>query len=188
MNINSTSLEVVRGSVLEQEVDAIVNAANSKMRGGGGVDGAIHVAAGPALLEELRRVAPRGASTAEVVVTRGHSLPQPWIFHVAGPIYRNHAPDEAARLLESCYARCLEEAGRRGLESIAFPSISTGAYGYPLEAAAPLALRAAQKYLQAHPGTSLRRVAFAMFGRDEFEAFTRELQALEAGAEAGEST
>jgi O-acetyl-ADP-ribose deacetylase (regulator of RNase III) len=179
MQIHNATLEVTRASVLQARTQAIVNAANTMMRGGGGVDGVIHMATGPALLEELRRLAPRGAATAEVVVTRGHNLPHEFILHVAGPIYRNHAPEEAARLLRACYQNCLEDAEERGLESLAFPSISTGAYGYPLQAAAALAIETARKYLQDSPRTSLKRIEFAMFGSEEFAVFSRYLGALE---------
>lgn len=187
MRINGATLEVVRASVLEARADAIVNAANSKMRGGGGVDGAIHRAAGSGLLEELRRVCPRGAATAQVVATSGHKLPQKLILHVAGPIYRNYAPEEAARLLALCYRGCLEEADKRGLESVAFPSISTGAYGYPLQQAAPLALESVCKYLREHPNSSLKLVQLSMFASEEFQVFTSELEALEASPEPGDS-
>jgi O-acetyl-ADP-ribose deacetylase (regulator of RNase III) len=179
MKINGVQVEVVRGAVQEQDADAIVNAANTKMRGGGGVDGAIHRAAGPALLEELRRAAPRGSKTAEVVATRGHNLPHKFILHVAGPIYNRHSPSEAARLLAACYTGCLEASDERALESIAFPSISTGAYGFPLESAAPLVLNAISKYLRGNPSTSLKKITLAMFARQEFEVFQSALQNLE---------
>ena len=100
MKIGQTEIVVVRGSVLDQDVEAIVNAANTAMRGGGGIDGAIHAAAGRGLLDELQRVAPRGANTGEVVVTSGHHLKQRFIMRTPGPIYRNYAPTEAARLLD----------------------------------------------------------------------------------------
>ncbi len=183
MKINDTSLEVVRGSVVTQTVAAIVNAANTAMRGGGGIDGAIHMVAGPNLLDDLRRVAPRGAETAEVIATPAFLLPQHWIFHVAGPIYHRYAPEEAARLLALSYRNCLAEADARGLESLAFPSLSTGAYGYPIEEAAPLALETACKYLQRTPDTSLKRIVFAMFGASEFAVFGRELGHLQARLE-----
>ena len=179
MRIYSTSVEVVRGAVQSQEVDAIVNAASTKMRGGGGVDGAIHTAAGPGLLEELRRLAPRGAETAQVVVTQAHDLPHRFILHVAGPIYRNHQPREAARLLRACYRRCLDEAHRRGCASVAFPSISTGAYGFPLEAAARLAIAEIAAFAREPEPSTLRRVVLSMFGAQEFEVFSRALEERE---------
>ena len=185
MRINQTSIEVVRAGVLEADADAIVNAANTKMRGGGGVDGAIHRAAGSGLLEELRRASPRGSQTGQVVVTSGHKLPHQFILHVAGPIYRNYAPQEAARLLALCYSNCLEEANKLGLGSVAFCSISTGAYGYPLEEAAPLALETVCKYLRAAPSTSLKRVLFSMFASEEFRVFSENLELLRELQESG---
>src|SRR3569832_165865 len=133
-------IDVRRGSLLDQtDVEAIVNSANNGMRGGGGIDGAIHHAAGPGLLEELRRIAPNGCSTGDVVVTAGHKLPFQHIFHTPGPPWKGGGKGEAA-LLASCYRRCLEEAQARSLTSIGFCSISTGIYGYPLTEAAEVAL------------------------------------------------
>ncbi len=178
MQVNQTTLTVVRGSVLDQETDAIVNAANTKMRGGGGVDGAIHRAAGPELLEELKRVAPNGAPTGTAVLTGGHRLKQPYIIHTPGPVWHGGTRGEPERLA-SCYRSCMEIAHDKGLESVAFCSISTGVYGYPIERAAPLALMTVRDFLQAHPDTSLRRVVFAMFGAEEYQVFATAIQALE---------
>ncbi|MEO6907968.1 MAG: macro domain-containing protein, partial [Abditibacteriaceae bacterium] len=110
LTIGKTTIQVVRGSVIDQDVDAIVNAANTMMRGGGGIDGAIHRAAGSGLLEELRRAARQGSATGEAIVTGGHDLKQKHIIHVAGPIYRNYSPEEAAHLLAECYSNALEAA------------------------------------------------------------------------------
>ena len=178
MQINNTTIEIVRGSVIEQDVDAIVNAANAMMRGAGGVDGAIHQAAGPKLLLELQRLAPKGAPTGSVVVTQGHDLKQRFILHTPGPIYRNYAPEEAARLLAQCYRGCLEASEELKLASVAFCSISTGVYGYPIEDAAPLAIETVCKYLQDNPSTSIKLIIFAMFGRAEFAQFQSALQVL----------
>jgi O-acetyl-ADP-ribose deacetylase (regulator of RNase III) len=175
--IKNTTIEVVRGSVIDQDVDAIVNAANTMMRGGGGIDGAIHQAAGSGLLEELRRAAPKGSATGEAIVTTGHDLNQPYIIHVAGPIYRNYEPAEAARLLAACYSHALEAAEKRNLTSIGFCSISTGVYGYPLEEAAPVALVTTKKYFQDHDST-IGRVTFAMFTAYEYEVFSQTLKVL----------
>ena len=181
MQINRTQLEVVRGSVLEQKTSAIVNAANVGMRGGSALDGAIHNAAGAGLLDELIEVAPHGARTAEVVVTRAHDLPQQWVFHVAGPIWKTGC----AELHEQCedelaeaYYNCLAEADVRGLESLALPSLSTGVYGFPLERAAPIALKTTAYFLEKHPETSLERVVYAMFGGAEHHEFRRALESL----------
>jgi O-acetyl-ADP-ribose deacetylase (regulator of RNase III) len=177
MKINQTTIEVVRGSVTDQDVDSIVNAANTGMRGGGGIDGRIHRAAGPGMMEELIRVAPHGAKTGTVVVTGGHNLKQKFVFHTPGPVWNGGQRGEP-ELLAACYRNCIDEADRRGLESIAFCSISTGVYGYPLEQAAPLAARTVQEFIEAHPRTSIRRVIFAMYGADEFEVFVRALEVV----------
>ena len=178
MQINQTQLEVVRGSVLEQETEAIVNAANKGMRGGGALDGAIHRAAGPHLLEELIEVAPDGARTAEVVVTRAHDLPQNWVFHVAGPVWRPDREELCEDELAAAYYNCLAEADVRGLESLALPSLSTGVYAFPLQRAAPIAVATAAYFLKNHPQTSLTRVVFAMFGGAEHHEFRRALEKL----------
>lgn len=177
MRIGSTNLVVVGGSVLDQDADAIVNAANTFMRGGGGVDGAIHDAAGPGLLEELQRVAPNGAETGTVVVTSGHDLPHRFIFHTPGPRWSGGDRGEP-KLLASCYSTCLERGSSLGIARLAFCSISTGIYGYPLAAAAEVALRTTREYLQANPETSLRFVIFAMFGQQEHAVFHAALARL----------
>ncbi len=179
LTIGKTTIEVVRGSVLDQDVDAIVNAANMLMRGGGGIDGAIHRAAGPNLLTELQRVAPEGVATSEAIVTSAHDLKQKYIIHVAGPIYRNYADEEAARLLSDCYFNALQAAEEHELSSIGFCSISTGIYGYPLEDAAPLALETVQKYFQGRT-SDIRQVVFAMFTAREYEIFAQELNRLKS--------
>jgi O-acetyl-ADP-ribose deacetylase (regulator of RNase III) len=178
MHINQTTIEVVRGSVTDQDVDAIVNAANTGMRGGGGIDGRIHRAAGPSMMEELIRVAPHGAKTGTVVTTGGHNLKQKFVFHTPGPVWNGGKKGEP-ELLASCYRSCIEEADRRGLESIGYCSISTGVYGYPIDLAAPLAVKAVVEFLNAQPQTSIRRVVFAMYGADEFDVFSRALEAAE---------
>lgn len=166
-------IEIRRGSLLDQhDVEAIVNAANNGMRGGGGIDGAIHHAAGPGLLAELRELAPNGCPTGEVVVTGGHLLPFKNIFHTPGPVWKGGNRDEPD-LLASCYRRCLEEADRLGLTSIGYCSISTGIYGYPIELAAPVALHTVTS-----TSTGVEHVVFAMFGAAEFGAFNRALSAL----------
>ena len=177
LQINNTTLEVVRGSVIDQDVDAIVNAANTSMRGGGGVDGAIHRAAGKALREELVQAAPHGAKTGTAVITGGHALKQRHVLHTPGPVWNGGGRGEADKLA-SCYRSCLELADRHHVTSLAFCSISTGIYGYPLGQAAPLAVRTTVDYLQAHPDTSLTRLVFAMFQETEYDAFTQALAAV----------
>lgn len=178
MQINQTQIEVVRGSVLEQNADAIVNAANTGMRGGSALDGAIHHAAGPQMLEELIEVAPNGSQTAEVVVTRAYDLPQKFVFHVAGPVWKTAREQECEDDLALAYYNSLAEADARGLESLALPSLSTGVYAFPLERAAPIALKTTVYFLRNHPETSLERVTFAMFGGAEHHEFRRALEKL----------
>ncbi len=180
MTTHKTTIEIVRGSVLEQDVEAVVNAANTAMRGGGGIDGAIHRAAGRGLMEELIRAAPHGAKTGSAVLTGGHNLRQSYIIHTPGPVWNGGGSKEAERLASS-YRSCLEKADEKGLTSIAFCSISTGIYGYPLAKAAPIALATVRGYLDAHPETTLTRVVFAMFQAQEYEMFTKAWQAIVGG-------
>lgn len=180
MIIHRCELEIVRGSVLEIEAEAIVNAANTAMRGGGALDGAIHRAAGPEMKRELHSVAPNGAPTAEVVVTRAYNLPQKWVFHVAGPVWKPARADECDELLAQSYRNCLVQAQRRELASLAFPSLSTGVYAFPLERAAPIALGTAREFLRQNPQTGLRCVTFALYGGEEFHHFGQALHRWEA--------
>jgi O-acetyl-ADP-ribose deacetylase (regulator of RNase III) len=176
VRVRDTTIEVVRGSVVDQDVEVIVNAANTAMRGGGGVDGAIHRAAGPGLLEELERVAPNGAATGSVVLTRGHRLAQPWIIHTPGRVWHGGSHNEAG-LLSSCYSAALELARERGLRSIAFCSISTGVYGFPIELAAPIAIGVAIDH--ANNNDLPDRIVFAMFGAQELRVFSDALALIQ---------
>ena len=180
----NTTIEIVKGSVIEQDVDVVVNAANTALRGGGGIDGVIHRAAGRELLRELERVAPNGTKTGSAVITKGFNLKQPWIIHTPGPVWKGGGANEAAKLA-SCYRSCLEKAEEKKLTSIAFCSISTGIYGYPLDQAAAVALRTVTEYLDAHPETTLERVVFAMYQEPEYKAFLTAWKAIqnEAAAE-----
>jgi O-acetyl-ADP-ribose deacetylase len=130
--------DLLQGDITLQEVEAVVNAANESLLGGGGVDGAIHRAAGPGLLEECRSLG--GCRTGQCRITGGHGLKAKWVIHTVGPVWRGGGKGEGD-LLASCYRRCLDLASERGIASLAFPSISTGAYGFPLEKAAEIASR-----------------------------------------------
>ncbi len=167
-----TTIEIVKGSVVEQDVDAIVNAANTALRGGGGIDGVIHRAAGRELMRELERVAPNGTKTGSAVITKGFNLKQPFIIHTPGPVWKGGSANEAAKLASS-YRSCLERAEEKALKSIAFCSVSTGIYGYPLDQAAAVALGSVTEYLEAHSETTLEWIVFAMYQELEYKAFTK---------------
>lgn len=152
------SLDVVVGDITTQRVDAIVNAANTTLLGGGGVDGAIHRAAGPELLAECRTLG--GCDTGDAKTTRGYRLPARYVIHTPGPIWRGGGGGER-ELLSSCYQACFREAAHVGARTIAFPSISTGAYGFPIELAAPIAIREAAKALRARPDLEIIFVCFS---------------------------
>jgi O-acetyl-ADP-ribose deacetylase (regulator of RNase III) len=154
VTINQSTLELVQGDITKQDVDAIVNAANSSLLGGGGVDGAIHRAAGPELLAECRTLG--GCETGSAKITRGYKLKARHVIHAVGPIYRDGKQGEPA-LLASAYRTSLELASQHHCASIAFPAISTGAYGYPMEEAARIAFRTIIAYLEQHPEIKLVR-------------------------------
>jgi O-acetyl-ADP-ribose deacetylase (regulator of RNase III) len=163
--INGVTLALIQGDITKVKADAIVNAANSGLMGGGGVDGAIHRAGGPAILEECYKIG--GCPTGSAVATTAGRLQAQYVFHAVGPIYRGR--EEDARLLASAYRRCLELAEERKLESIAFPSLSTGVYGYPLAKAAPIALRTIIEHIQ--QPTSLKQVMMVLYGNEAYRAF-----------------
>jgi O-acetyl-ADP-ribose deacetylase len=151
---------VVEGDITEQAVDAIVNAANTSLLGGGGVDGAIHRAAGPELLEECRTL--HGCPTGDAKITRGYRLPAGWVIHTVGPVWRG-GHDFEDELLANCYRRALEVALQNAVRSVAFPAISTGIYGFPLERATQIAVREVRAFLETNPG--IEKVLFVCFDR-----------------------
>ena len=160
----SNRIAIIEGDITKQHVDAIVNAANTLLLGGGGVDGAIHRAAGPELLAECRTLG--GCATGQAKITRGYKLPAKWVIHTVGPVWRDghHGEDE---LLASCYQRCFALAEKRGIKTVAFPSISTGAYGFPMARAARIAMREAKDFLER--STSLEKVILVCFGASALE-------------------
>jgi O-acetyl-ADP-ribose deacetylase (regulator of RNase III) len=167
----------VRGDITRQEVDAIVNAANGTLFGGGGVDGAIHRAGGPAILEACRRLRrttyPDGLPTGSAVATTAGDLPARWVIHTVGPVFG--AEDDGASLLASCHTESLRVADELGARSIAFPAISTGAFGYPVELAAPVAVGAVVR-----APTRVREVRFVLLSAADLEVFERALAAASA--------
>jgi len=164
---------IILGDITTLDVDAIVNAANTSLLGGGGVDGAIHRAAWPALLEECRALG--GCPTGEVRITRGHRLRARHVIHTVGPVWRGGGKGEAG-LLASCYRNSLAIAAERGLESIAFPSISTGIYGFPIEKACRIALRTVGEFLASH--TKPWEVTFVCFSASDLAAYNQALAEL----------
>ena len=167
-------MELMQGDITRLEVDAIVNAAKRSLLGGGGVDGAIHRAAGPELLEECRTLG--GCETGEAKITRGYRLPARHVIHTVGPVYRGTAED--ARLLAGCYRNSLRLAAENGVESIAFPAISCGVYGYPIEEASRIALETTGGFLGENP--SPQRVVFAQFSAQDLQVYQRSLEELGA--------
>jgi O-acetyl-ADP-ribose deacetylase (regulator of RNase III) len=159
-------IKILEGDITKVDVDAVVNAANQSLLGGGGVDGAIHRAAGPELLEETRKLG--GCPTGDARVSKGYRLPARWVIHTVGPIWAGgHKKEEA--LLADCYRNCFKAAQEFGITSIAFPSISTGAYRFPMERATEIAMTETKKFLKTDPGLS--KVIFVCFGKKALKTY-----------------
>jgi len=173
VRINKSRLSLVEGDITKEETEAIVNAANSRLAGGGGVDGAIHRAGGPSIMEECRKIG--GCPTGKAVITTGGNLKARYVIHAVGPVYRDGSKGEA-ELLKSAYLECLKLASKNKIKSIAFPALSAGAYGYPLNEAARIALKTSGDYMKEHPEIELIR--FVLFGNATYRVFEEELKKL----------
>jgi O-acetyl-ADP-ribose deacetylase (regulator of RNase III) len=176
LTIAASTIELVRGDITQQDTDAIVNAANTTLLGGGGVDGAVHRAGGPAILEECKWLG--GCATGDAKITGGGRLRARWVIHAVGPVYRDGRGGEAERLA-SAYRRSLEVAAEHGVRSIAFPSISTGAYRFPVTDAAGVALGTVARFLTAQAG-AIELVRFVLFSEPDLAAYGAALAALPA--------
>jgi O-acetyl-ADP-ribose deacetylase (regulator of RNase III) len=169
----SNRIAAIADDITQQRVEAIVNAANTTLLGGGGVDGAIHRVAGPELLAECRALG--GCATGHAKITRGYKLPAKWVIHTVGPVWRdgNHGEDD---LLASCYRNCFALAGQHGIKTVAFPCISAGAYGFPMDRAARIAIRETKKFLGRNQ--SVEKVILVCFGASTLEIYRAALQEI----------
>ncbi|HDZ62334.1 MAG TPA: O-acetyl-ADP-ribose deacetylase [Nitrospirae bacterium] len=174
LKINKGVLSITEGDITNQDTEAIVNAANKSLLGGGGVDGAIHRAGGPLILEECRKIG--GCETGEAVMTTGGNLKAKYVIHTVGPVYMDGLHNEP-ELLKNAYKNSIKLASSHGIKSIAFPSISTGAYRYPLEDAANIALKTAVHCLKKYSGIELIR--FVLFGRKAYEVYEKVLKTIQ---------
>jgi len=173
IKVNGATLSLVRGDITQESTDAVVNAANTRLAGGGGVDGAIHRAGGPEIMEECRIIG--GCPTGSAVITGAGELRARYVIHAVGPIYKDgkHREEE---FLSGAYRKSLELAREKGLKTIAFPSISTGAYGYPIEKAATVALKAAMDFLRNQ--ADIKLVRFVLFSDRDFNVYKETLEGL----------
>ncbi len=170
--LNGVTLQIIRGDITEEEVDAIVNAANSRLAGGGGVDGAIHMAGGPAIMEECRRIG--YCPTGDAVVTGAGRLKARYVIHTVGPVWRGGYKGEK-ELLAMAYKSCMKRARELKIKSMAFPAVSAGAYGFPLEEAASIAIGTVASELEKDSG-DLSTVRFVLFNQDTYSAFKATLE------------
>ncbi len=168
----SSRLAVIAGDIAQQRVDAIVNAANTSLLGGGGVDGAIHRATGPELLAECRTLG--ACATGQAKITRGYRLPAKWIIHTVGPVWHEGKRSED-ELLASCYRNCFALVEQHGIKTVAFPSISTGAYGFPMDRAARIAVRESKSFLDRN--RTVEQVTLVCFGEDALDIYRMALAA-----------
>lgn len=173
IKINRSELELIQGDITDQETDAIVNAANNTLLGGGGVDGAIHRAGGPAILEECKRLG--GCPTGEAKITTGSNLKASYVIHTVGPVWKGGGQNEA-QLLKSCYQRSLEVAEAHKLATISFPSISTGAYRFPIDLASEIALSTVSNYLKGE--TNIKTVVFVLHSEKDLKVYEESLRRL----------
>ncbi len=173
VKINQSKLELVEGDITNEGTEAIVNAANRSLLGGGGVDGAIHRAGGPKILEECRKLG--GCETGDAKITTGGNLKAKHVLHTVGPVYHGGEKNEA-ELLASCYLRSLDAARENGIKSVSFPSISTGAYRYPVEEAAEIALKTVIDYLKKH--SEIEFVRFVLFGKLNYDEYAQVLTSM----------
>ena len=177
VQIGKSKLAIIEGDITREETDAIVNAANSGLKGGGGVDGAIHRAGGPAILEECQQIIARQGRlpAGQAVITTAGNMKARHVIHTVGPIYSGGGRNES-ELLKSAYLESLKLASKKGLKSLSFPAISTGAYGYPVSEAARIALKTAIDYLKEH--ADIERVRFVLFGKPAYDVFVEEMKKL----------
>ena len=173
IKIKNATLSLIQGDITLQETDAVVNAANTRLAGGAGVDGAIHATGGPSIMAECRKIG--GCPTGQAVITAGGNLKARFVIHTVGPVYQGGGSGEAAQL-KSAYLESLKLASARGLKSLAFPAISTGVYAYPLEEAARIALITVMDYIGEH--SDLELVRFVLFSRKMYDIFAGELKKL----------
>jgi len=178
ISIGKSKIRLVQGDITDQETEAIVNAANPSLMGGGGVDGAIHREGGPKILEECRKIRktewPEGLPTGKAVITSGGKLKAQYVIHTIGPIWRGGNRDEP-RLLSDAYWNSLELAVSKGIKTVAFPSISTGAYGYPVEKASRIAFKTVKSFLEERD--SLEEVRFVLFSNSDFKTYGEAIKA-----------